>query len=322
MDFTPSDDQQVFLTMLDRIADAPGTAWAPDPDWRRYQWSNELDATLDENGFLGAAAEPGLGPVTAAAMIYRLAQLPVLVEAAASALPRALFASSLPRPVAIVVSAHPVPGSTRELVAADIKAPDEAIPFLPVARSAIRIDADGVRIATLAADGAPPVESLFAYPMGSFAETPDWRDLDVDPEAVLDTWRVALAAELAGVLQGGLGAVLEHVRERRQFGRPLGSFQAVQHRLAEAATRIEGCYWMTLRAAQSGATTDAAQALGWMQASAGKIVYDLHQFMGAMGLTLEHPLHRWTYRARYLRASLGGASANLGLASERKWSAA
>jgi len=38
-----------------------------------------------------------------------------------------------------------------------------------------------------------------------------------------------------------------------------------------------------------------------------------------MGLTLEHPLHRWTYRARLLRSSLGGAGANLQAVSTRRW---
>ncbi len=41
--------------------------------------------------------------------------------------------------------------------------------------------------------------------------------------------------------------------------------------------------------------------------------------LGAMGLTLEHPLHRWTYRARLLRTSLGGAAANQALAAARRW---
>ena len=67
---------------------------------------------------------------------------------------------------------------------------------------------------------------------------------------------------------------------------------------------------------------DAAAALGYVQGVATRITYDLHQFMGAMGLTLEHPLHRWSYRAKLLRADLGGSSASyLAYATER-WGAA
>jgi alkylation response protein AidB-like acyl-CoA dehydrogenase len=113
--------------------------------------------------------------------------------------------------------------------------------------------------------------------------------------------------------------VLEHVRERAQFGRPLGSFQGIQHRLAEDAVWIEGAQLLTLRAADSRDPADAALALGHLQSHATRIGYDLHQFMGAMGLTLEHPLHRWTYRARALRAEMGGAPQALLDYADARW---
>ncbi|MBF9033546.1 acyl-CoA dehydrogenase [Rhodobacterales bacterium HKCCE2091] len=303
MDFDPNDDQRAFLDVLEQMATGPDAAWGHDPDWKRYQWSPALDATLDENGFFDCAAEPDLGPVAGALMVMRLAELPVLVEAAASTLLRPRLAPDLPRPVAVMTGDGPAP-------------------FLPVARSVLRLAPDGVSAAVLDLGDVAAAESLFAYPFGQVG-TPGagWQAVDADPDTARDLWRVALAAELAGVLKGGLGAVLEHVRSRRQFGRPLGSFQAVQHRLAGASARIEGGAWMALRAAETGDAADAAQALGWMQASATRIVYDLHQFMGAMGLTLEHPLHRWTYRARWLKSALGGAEANLSLAAARTWGA-
>ena len=63
-----------------------------------------------------------------------------------------------------------------------------------------------------------------------------------------------------------------------------------------------------LRAAENRSQTDAGLALGYAQSLATGLCYDLHQFMGAMGLTLEHPLHRFTYRAKLLRSELGGAT--------------
>ncbi len=301
MEFTPNDDQRTFLGVLDQIAAGPEAAWAVGTDWQRFQWSGALDAILDENGFFDCAAEPDLGPVAAAEMVMRLAELPVLVESAASALLRPRFAPDLPRPLAVVVG------------------PAQAIRFLPVARSVIRVGTDAVEVAELP-DPAAPVDSLFAYPMGRVPADLTWRKIAADPAEMLDAWRVAVAAELAGALQGGLTSVLAHVRDRRQFGRALGSFQAVQHRLAGAAARIEGGRLMTLRAAATGDPAEAARALGWLQNSATTIAYDLHQFMGAMGLTLEHPLHRWTYRARLLRSEMSGGTANLALAADRTWS--
>jgi alkylation response protein AidB-like acyl-CoA dehydrogenase len=306
MQFEPNEDQRAFLSVLEQITRSEEAAWKVSPEHRHFDWSVELDAALEKNGFFDCAAEETLGLVTGAAMTYRLATLPVAVECAASATLRALFAPHLPRPVAVIE------GDT-----------DRAAPFLPVAKSVICIGRSDVRAATLGVDTVEPTETLFAYPMGVLKTTElDWQPIDAEPEAVCDAWRIALAAETAGVLKGGLDAVVAHVRERHQFGRPLGSFQTIQHRLAGAAVKIEAAYWLVLKAAQRREPADAATALGYVQEASTKIIYDLHQFMGAMGLTLEHPLHRWTYRARLLRSSLGGASANLRDVSNRRWRAA
>ena len=80
--------------------------------------------------------------------------------------------------------------------------------------------------------------------------------------------------------------------------------------------------WLTLKAAHTGTAVDAATAAGYAQGIFTKVAYDLHQFMGAMGLTLEHPLHRWTYRAKLLRSEIGGAERNFVELAELVWDAA
>jgi alkylation response protein AidB-like acyl-CoA dehydrogenase len=124
---------------------------------------------------------------------------------------------------------------------------------------------------------------------------------------------------MAGALSGALAEVTEHVSNRRQFGRPIGSFQAVQHRLAACATQSAAGKWLALRAASTGSTEDALVAAGHLQAHARTILYDLHQFMGAMGLTLEHPLYGYTYRVRLLMTELGGAPAQFRRLAETAW---
>lgn len=303
MRFEPNEDQATFLSVLERMMESDAAGWKTSPDWARFAWSAGFDQTMEQNGFFDCAAEETLGPIAAAAMICRVARLPIAVECAASSMLRPHYAPELPRPIAVVES--------------DAK---HAIRFLPVARSVLFIGADSVRAAIPDARAVKPVESLFAYPMGVLQTSAlDWKSIDADPDVVRDSWRIALAAEIAGVLRGGLDAVVAHVRERHQFGRPLGSFQTIQHRLAGAAAKIEAAYWLTLKAAQRLQAGDAATALGYVQEASTKVVYDLHQFMGAMGLTLEHPLHRWTYRARLLRSSLGGAGANLQAVSTKRW---
>ena len=236
-------------------------------------------------------------------MICRVARLPIAVECAASSMLRPHYAPALPRPVA-VVEGHA----------------KGAIRFLPVAKSVLFIGAGGVRAAILTANAVEPIESLFAYPMGILRTSAlDWKSIDADPEVVRDRWACRARRRNRGRAERRPRRGRCPCAGAAPVRRPLGSFQAIQHRLAGAAAKIEAAYWLTLRAAQGLNAGDAATALGYVQEASTKVVYDLHQFMGAMGLTLEHPLHRWTYRARLLRSSLGGAGANLQTVSAQRW---
>ncbi|GKY89971.1 acyl-CoA dehydrogenase family protein [Sinisalibacter aestuarii] len=306
MRFEANEDQTTFLSVLDQMMASDAALWRHSPDWRRYDLAPELDGMLEENGFYEAIAEETLGAIAAVALIDRAARLPVTLEVAASSMLHAAHAPDLPRPVAVIDG--PLDRATR---------------FLPVAKSVIHIADGGVRAALLPEGAVTPTESIFAYPMGVLSGAAlDWQALPVSPEAARDQWRIAIAAEITGALQGALDAVRAHVVDRRQFGRPLGSFQSMQHRLAEDVAAIEGGYWLVMRAAEDFDPVAVAAALGYVQDAATAIVYDFHQFMGAMGITLEHPLHRWSYRLRLLKSALGGASGNLGLLAERRWGAA
>ena len=55
------------------------------------------------------------------------------------------------------------------------------------------------------------------------------------------------------------------------------------------------------------------------QESARATVYDFHQFLGAMGMTLEHPLHLWTYRLKALASELGGRGGQALAAADAVW---
>ncbi len=108
------------------------------------------------------------------------------------------------------------------------------------------------------------------------------------------------------MLKAAIDSTVEHLTLRKQFGRPLGSFQALRHRMAECAVLAGGVRWLMLKAAGTGDDGDAALAASHAQESATRIVYEVHQMLGAMGMTLEHPLHLWTYRLKALLSELGG----------------
>lgn len=268
--------------------------------------SDTLDAELVENGFLDVMAIEELGAVTAALVVERLARLPFAVEAAASSLVRPLIDPELPRPLCLVEED-------------ELRRP---VRFLKPGATVVVVGQSGVRSFTASEAQVRDAgdEVLYGYPVAYLTEVPgDARVHEVAADEILRAWRVALAAEAAGLLAAALQSVTTYVTERQQFGRPIATFQALRHRLAEAQVATNGVYWLALRAAGSGDAGDAALAALHAQEAAKRVGYDYHQFLGAMGMTLEHPLHLWTYRLKLLTAELGGRGANALAAANAIW---
>jgi hypothetical protein len=261
---------------------------------------------LLEGGFLDVAFEPELGALTAALVVEQLARLPYSTEAAASSLLRPLFDATLNRPFCLI----------------EADALDRPVRYLASGATVIILHRDHVTCFTATVEDIRAVGSIFAYPMAMLvADTSRSVQYAISAVLLRARWRVALAAEIAGLLAAAIVSTVAYVSERKQFGRPLGSFQAMRHRLAEASVRASGARWLALKAADSGEPADAALAAHFAQESATGIVYDLHQFFGAMGVTLEHPLHLWTYRLKALLSELGGRASQAADAADLMWGA-
>ena len=133
--------------------------------------------------------------------------------------------------------------------------------------------------------------------------------------SILDRGRAALSAEAVGVADRALELAVEHARTRRQFGREIGSFQAVSHELADAYVRIEGArslaYWAAWEVTHESA--DARVAASAAKASASECAVSTCeraiQVLGGVGFTWEHPLHRFYKRALWIAAYLGWPAA-------------
>ncbi len=170
------------------------------------------------------------------------------------------------------------------------------------------------------------------------AAVPAERRLDVTTGAVRDLTLVVLSAEAVGGARWCVDTAAEHARTREQFGRPIGQFQGVKHRLANMLVTVEQAVAATWDAAlvleseggaTSGEETDqgslsvqlaAALALdGYVEAAKGAI-----QVLGGMGFTWEHDAHVHLRRATTLRQLVGGTaplraeSARLALAGWRR----
>lgn len=131
--------------------------------------------------------------------------------------------------------------------------------------------------------------------------------------AALDAGRAALAAEQVGGSGYALDATVQFVAQRQQFGRPIGSFQAVKHRLADVLVALEAA-----RSASAYATACVALASPQLPvaASAAAAVcsetYRLAtaeyvQLHGGIGFTWEHPAHLYVRRARSSEVLFGTA---------------
>ncbi|MCB2079111.1 MAG: acyl-CoA/acyl-ACP dehydrogenase [Novosphingobium sp.] len=124
--------------------------------------------------------------------------------------------------------------------------------------------------------------------------------------AVESQLQVALAlqcAETVGVMDRAFEFTMEWVKERYAFGRPIGSFQALKHRLAEHAANLEGAKAAAAHAAKSvrNGAPDAAIAVSVAKSHCGKqateILRDCVQMHGGIGVTWEHDLHFYLRRA-------------------------
>ncbi|MGW3284773.1 acyl-CoA dehydrogenase family protein [Streptomyces sp. NPDC001002] len=146
-----------------------------------------------------------------------------------------------------------------------------------------------------------------AEPLGEPGQAP------VIVEAVLDAGRVALAAEHVGGSSHALDAVLEYVTERTQFGRAIGSFQAIKHRLADLLVEVEGArsasaYASACLAAGAPELPVAASAAAVACTTAYRLATaEYVQLHGGIGFTWEHPAHLWLRRARADEALFGTA---------------
>jgi hypothetical protein len=114
-----------------------------------------------------------------------------------------------------------------------------------------------------------------------------------------DAWARALAAgslalahELIGVAQGLLDLAVDHVQSRVQFGVPIGTFQAVQHRLADVHVHIEAARAVAGTAWTGGRPVHATAALSAARTATTVATQHCHQVLGAMGCTWEHAAHR------------------------------
>jgi hypothetical protein len=119
----------------------------------------------------------------------------------------------------------------------------------------------------------------------------------VNTMQVLDAGRIGIAALAVGLAQGAYEAALSYARERRAFGKTISSFQAIQWKLADAATKIEAARLLTYRAAylkEHGRRTTLESSMAKLYASeiAVKVADDCVQIHGGYGFVKDYPVEK------------------------------
>jgi alkylation response protein AidB-like acyl-CoA dehydrogenase len=326
MHFAFTEDQLLFR---DTVAEFFSNECPPEKV--RWAWDDEVGrdastwAALAEMGVIGLTVPEAFGGMG----MNEIDLLPILTEAGRYAYPAPLVET-----VAVVAP----------LLA-------EVAPA-PIAEKWLPGIADGSVIATVELDGQPFVndmhiadlliaqrgDRLFAVPADKVRSTPqvsvdgarrlfsvDWDEADAELVAsgeaglqaakkAFDRGAVAASALLIGLSEQMIAMTVAYVVDRKQFGVPIGSFQAVKHHLADAELKVafaRPAVWAAAYGLATGSDETAREvsmAKCFASDAAEVVARKALQTHGAIGYTTEHDLHFWLKRSWALASSWGDAA--------------
>ena len=135
-------------------------------------------------------------------------------------------------------------------------------------------------------------------------------------ETLLERAAVAKCVEMLGAAQVSLDLAVAYAKERVQFGRPIGSFQAVQHHLANMAVDVDSIRYLTYQAAWRifeglSAGTEAAMAKAFTSEAAARVTRFTHQVHGAIAFCDEHNLHFYYRKVKASGLAFGDSEYHL-----------
>ena len=307
MRFTLTDEQRGFgrsLTDLLTAADTPSVirAWAagdPDPGLKLWRRLTDLGVT----GLLVPESAGGLG-ATAVEMTVALEALgrhavpgpwveTVFLTTLLAGLPELDSRDEVLAAVAdgtVLVTVAAPPGTPYALDA------DVATRVFLVGDGGLHVGRAGERVRSV-----DPARRLFPL-------TPEHRLAD-PPAASLDraraTGALACSAQLLGLGEALLAGSVDYVKQRRQFGRPIGEYQALKHALADVRIGLDFARPLVHGAAVTGRSRDASAAKVAASEAAYRAARTALQVHGAIGYTAEHDLSLWLLKVRALVAAWG-----------------
>ncbi|MGZ4734334.1 MAG: acyl-CoA dehydrogenase family protein [Acidimicrobiia bacterium] len=343
MDFDLSEDQLALQdgarALLDDLAATDRVRRVAETSER---WDRDLWQAMVDQGWLGIAVPEseggvGLGPVELGVLLEEIGRH----VAPAPFLPTVLALEVFRRVGDVRAVERILGGDVRACIAwsrrpasvlaepADgewvLTGRPDPVPYASVADLALVLATDGDGPALFGVDldllGRPSAEPAMdlTRPIAwvELDRTPAWRLGGVDMvNALLDMGATATALEMLGGASRVLELAVDYAKERVQFGRPIGSFQAVKHRCADMLVDVEGMrstsYWAAwcLAADDADQSIAASTAKTWGSDASKRVMAGALQVHGGIGFTWEHDLHLYLKRAQLDQVSFGDAVAH------------
>jgi alkylation response protein AidB-like acyl-CoA dehydrogenase len=285
--FQPTADQRLFARTVRELLEKECA-----PDAARAGFSHQRWMKLKEMGVIDMLAS-GMNEIDL---------VPILEEAGRAALPEPLIEAAMIAGGALngVVTAGVGTSYVAHADVADTIVLEHAGKLHALPRDAAQLQ---------------PIETIDA-PRPVFKITWDQaRGTQLEADTHLALLRAALgaSAELLGLASRCIEMAADYAKERHQFGKPIGSFQAVKHKLADALLQLEFARPVVYRAAWSLAHNegtkerDVSMAKVFASDAANGAARAALQTLGAIGYTQEHDLHIWMKRVWALSAAWGNA---------------
>ena len=135
-------------------------------------------------------------------------------------------------------------------------------------------------------------------------------------QSIVQGANIAKCCEMVGNLQWVMEDTIAYAKDRKQFDRPIGSFQVIQHYCADMYTCVEGARLCAYQAAWMlseglACAKETALAKSWINEVSPRVLNLAHQIHGAMGVSMEHELHFYTTRARPVEVGYDQSSSYL-----------
>ena len=319
MDFTLDDTQSSLRDLARQIfTEQASHERLKELEAGGQSFDTELWATLERSGLLSLGTDDG----------GFIEQCVLLAEQGRAVAPVPLWSHLLGSAVLgqadeIVTVALDEPGSedaealTTTAVDGAITGEKVGVPALDVASRVVVSTRDGLFVLDARAVSATRYETTAGFPEFSISLDGARGDrVAGDPIELAQKAVVALCALGVGVAERALEMTAAYTSERKQFDRPLGSFQAVQQRAADAYIDVEAMkttMWQAAWRLSEGldATREVRIAKFWAAEGGQRVVSSAQHLHGGLGADIDYPLYRYTLWSKWIELAFGGATVQL-----------